>query len=70
MFSKAKASVVQQIAPATGLLGTIAGYLLGKDQGRRREQNPQTPAAEGRSTSAAYDGDISSLRNFTTPAPY
>jgi len=35
----------QQIAPAMGLLGTIAGYLLGKDQGRPREQNPQTPAA-------------------------
>jgi hypothetical protein len=35
----------QQIAPAMGLLGTIAGYLLGKDQGRPREPNPQTPAA-------------------------
>ena len=34
----------QQIAPAMGLLGTIAGYLLGKDQARPREQNPQTPA--------------------------
>jgi hypothetical protein len=34
----------QQIAPAMGLLGTIAGYLLGKDPTRPREQNPDKPA--------------------------
>ena len=32
----------QQIAPAMGLLGTIAGYLLGKDTGRALSQTSDT----------------------------
>ncbi|WP_146134545.1 hypothetical protein [Aphanothece minutissima] len=31
----------QQIAPAFGLLGTMAGYVLGKSQDNNRNQDPQ-----------------------------
>jgi hypothetical protein len=33
----------QQITAATGLLGTIAGYLLGRNSGRTSTPNPPTP---------------------------
>jgi hypothetical protein len=31
----------QQIAPALGLLGTVAGYMLGRSDGHRRHTSPE-----------------------------